>query len=592
MSAVIKRKPREYNLRSRVYFVLAVLALCATALFVRAVDLQVLRKDFYQAQGDARFLREVPIPAYRGNIVDRNGEPLAISTPMTSVWANPQEVLKHRDRLPELAAALAIDADSLVARLDERGDREFVYLKRHLSPQDAEQILALGVPGVNGQREFRRYYPAGEVFAHVIGFTDIDDRGQEGLELAFQDWLAGRPGLKRVIRDRRGRVVENVEMVREAEPGHELQLSLDRRLQYLSYRELKRALTEHQASSGSVVILDVATGEVLAMVNQPSYNPNARASGPVQARRNRAVTDVFEPGSVIKPFTVAAALESGRFTRETEIDTTPGTLKVGSHLVRDINNFGLINVERLLTKSSNVGAVRLAQQIESDHLWDMFHRFGFGEVTGSGFPGEAPGFLPPADRWREIEKATLSYGYGLNVTALQIASAYVALANGGRLRPPTFVKGTRNPDSAVIDPEIADDLTDMLRTVTGPDGSARRASISHYTVAGKTGTSRRASVGGYEKRYISLFAGMVPSHEPKYVAAIVINDPKGEAYYGGLVAAPVFSSIMGGAMRLMNVAPDAFDTLLAQESRRGTAYADVPLELDPAAEAVEGEVQP
>jgi cell division protein FtsI (penicillin-binding protein 3) len=559
----MKPRPRPPNVRARLYTVAMVLAVAGTALVVRAIDLQVLRKDFYQTQGDARFLREIAIPTSRGMITDRHGEPLAVSTPVESIWANPRVILSHRDRLGQMADALGMPVDVLEQRLAQRADREFVYLRRHMRPDAAQAILDLGVPGVNSQREFRRFYPGGEVLAHVIGFTNIDDRGQEGLELAFDEWLSGRPGSQRVIRDRLGRVVENVELVRPPQPGRDLALTIDRRIQYLAYRELKTAVLEHRAASGSVVVLDVASGEILAMVNTPSYNPNSRGAGDPGARRNRAVTDVLEPGSVIKPFTVIAGLESGQFRPETVIDTTPGRMQVARHIVRDVRNFGPVDLTRLLTKSSNVAAVRIALALPNEHLHDAFRRFGFGEFTGSGFPGESAGILPAPRSWGILEKATLSYGYGLSATPLQVAQAYAALGNGGRLRAPTFVRGALNPETAVVDPQLAARLVEMLETVTGGEGTAQLAAIPNYRVAGKTGTSRKAVAGGYQSRYISLFAGLVPASRPRLAAVVVINDPGGQHYYAGLVAAPAFARIMEGALRLMDIPPDDVRTWYA-----------------------------
>ena len=555
------------NTRARLHVVVATLALAATALVVRAVDLQVVRKDFYQAQGDQRFLRERAIPVSRGMIVDRNGEPLAVSTPVESIWAQPQELLQHRGRLRELALALEVEPELLEQRLSERAGREFVYLRRHLAPDQAAAILALDIPGVNSQREFRRYYPGGEVFAHLLGFTDIDDRGQEGLELAFDEWLSGEPGLRRIIQDRRGAIVEDVEMLRAPVAGRELRLSIDRRVQYLAYRELKAAMLEHRAESGSMVVVDVTSGEIVAMVNWPSYNPNSRGSGDTSARRNRAVTDVFEPGSVIKAFTVAAGLESGKFTPATMIDTHPGSMPVGNHLVRDIRDFGVIDVTRLLTKSSNIGSAKIAAQLDNEHFYDLFRRFGFGAPTGCGFPGESSGVLPEPRGWGVVEKATLSYGYGLSVTPLQLAVAYGALASGGRLRAPTFVADADTPISAVLDPEIAATVTRMLETVVmTPDGSGTKAAVPNFSVAGKTGTSRKAVAGGYQKRYISSFAGVVPASRPRLAGVVVINDPRGNDYYAGLVAAPVFGRVMPGALRLLNVTPDRVDVTLAHSA--------------------------
>jgi cell division protein FtsI (penicillin-binding protein 3) len=541
--------------RTRLYVVLTVLGLASSALVVRAVDLQVVRKDFYQEQGDARYLRDIDIPVSRGTIFDRNGEPLAVSTPVESIWANPMELLEHADRIGELARATGLDEDSLEKRLVERSDKEFYYIKRHLNPDDAQAVLDLGIPGVSSQREFRRYYPSGEVIGHVLGFTNIDDAGQEGLELAFDQWLAGEKGIKRVIRDRLGHEVENVELVREAKPGRDLTISIDRRIQYLAYRELKAALVEHHASSGSMVILDVPTGEILAMVNQPSFNPNARGNVDPAYRRNRAVTDVVEPGSTMKAFTISAALETGKWKPHTPIDTSPGTYTLYGHTISDVHNKGLIDVTGVITYSSNVGAAKIAATLGRDEMYDVFRRFGFGEVTGCGFPGESPGNLPIAKNWGPVEQATIAYGYGLSVTPLQLAQGYAALANDGRLRPPTFVKGGQAQDRAVIDPQIAATLRTMLETVVHPPGGGIKAAITNYRVAGKTGTSRTAIGGGYQKKYISLFAGMVPASQPRLVGVVVIHDPQG-AYYGALVSAPVFSKVMDGALRLLDVPPD------------------------------------
>lgn len=561
---------RMNGLHLRLAVIGGALAVGSAALVVRAVDLQLVENDFYQQQGNERFLREIPIATSRGMITDRNGEPLAVSTPVESVWADPQELLLHRDRLPELAEALGISRRLLRQRLTERKDKEFVYLRRHMNPDRAQDILKLGVPGVFSQREFRRFYPLGEAMAHVLGFTNIDDRGQEGLELAFDEWLTGKPGAKHVIRDRRGLIVENVDLIRAAQPGRPLTLSIDRRIQHLAYRGLKHALLEHNAASGSVVVLDVKTGEILAMVNQPSYNPNARAGGDTGPRRNRAVTDVIEPGSVVKAITVAAALETGKVEPDTIVETSPGYITLGGrYTVRDIRNFGTLNVTRIITKSSNVGAIKLSMGMDGEQLYDVFHRFGFGEVTGSGFPGESAGVLTPARRWGPVEKAAVSYGYGLSVTPLQAAQAYAAIGNGGRLMTPTFIKREDGEAAAqgrqVIDPQIAHSVLAMLETVTGPEGSARRAAVSGYRVAGKTGSSRKASGGGYQRKYISLFTGLVPVSDPRFAMAVVINDPKGSAYYGGLVAAPVFHEVMDGTLRLMDVPPDHLEQWLVAE---------------------------
>ncbi|WP_162473324.1 peptidoglycan D,D-transpeptidase FtsI family protein, partial [Novilysobacter arseniciresistens] len=546
------------------------LALCSVALVGRAFDVQVLNNDFYVRQGDARALREIPIPTSRGMITDRNGEPLAVSTPVESVWANPQELLKHPDRIPELAAALDVPADYLTRKLTQRADKEFMYLQRRINPSQAKKILAHGIPGVFSQREFRRFYPQGEALAHVLGFTNIDDAGQEGLELAFDEWLRGTPGAKRVIRDGQGRIIENVDLIRPAEPGHDLTLTIDRRIQYLAFRELRNALLEADASSGSVVVLDVATSEVLAMANLPSYNPNDLDGDRSDARRNRAVTDVVEPGSTMKPITIAAALSRGIVTPTTIVDTSPGYMANGRYTINDYRNYGALTVTGVITKSSNVGTARLVERLPDEYFHDVVAGFGYGSKPGSGFPGESSGVLAAPDQWSGTTKRTMSYGYGLSATPLQIAMAYAALANGGTLIPPTFVKGQRNEGERVLDEKVADQVMRMLQTVTEEGGTATGAAILGYHVGGKTGTARKFSpAGGYSDKYIALFAGVVPVENPRFAMVVVINEPdssKGYGYGGGAVAAPVFSNVMSGALRLMDVPPDDIETWLAAQA--------------------------
>jgi cell division protein FtsI (penicillin-binding protein 3) len=551
------------NATMRRWLVLALFGLGTLSLVARAVDLQVMDRDFLQGQGDARQQRVVEIPAHRGDIEDRNGEALAISTPVDSVWANPQQTMLARDRLGELGRVLGMDHDELYRRLAERAQREFVYIRRHINPDLAERVMALEVPGVAIQREYRRYYPMGEVVGHLLGFTDIDDHGQEGLELAYDEWLTGRPGAKRVLRDRLGRSVEDVESIRATVPGKTLLVSIDRRIQYLAYRELKAAVTDHKARSGSLVMLDPGTGEILAMVNQPAFNPNNRRDFRGRLYRNRAVTDVFEPGSTIKPFTIAAALESGSHRPSSLIDTAPGLLRVGRHTIRDIRNYGRIDLSTVITKSSNVGASKIALALDPEALWGIYHRVGFGAVTGSGFPGEAAGVLSDAGRWRELERATLGFGYGLSVTALQLAQAYAVLAADGVHRPATFMRDTSEaPGSGrrVLSQKTTAQLRGMLESVVGAQGTGNRAAVPGYRVAGKTGTVRKSTAGGYsEDRYVSVFAGMAPASNPRLVAVVVINEPDDGAYYGGEVAAPVFSRVVGGALRLLDVPPDNLD---------------------------------
>ncbi len=561
------RQRRQFDLRGRLLLVAAGLGLCSVALIGRAAYVQLVNNDFYQREGEARFLREIPIATSRGMITDRNGEPLAVSTPVESVWGNPKELLKVPDRLPQLAQALGIPLDEMTRKLSQKADKEFLYLKRRINPDEAHRIVALGIPGVFSQREYRRFYPQGEAMAHVLGFTNIDDRGQEGLELAFDDWLRGAPGVKKVIRDRQGRIVESIDLVRPAVPGKDLTLSVDRRIQYLAYRELRAALDKHKASSGSAVIMDVNTGEVLAMVNLPTYNPNAVGVGNQETHRNRAVTDVVEPGSTMKPLTVLSALSAGVVTPNTVFDTNPGYMPLGKYTIRDVHNFGVLTTTGVITRSSNIGAAKIAALVPDQKFYSTIRSFGYGSTPHSGFPGEAAGIVQPPDRWSGSTKTTMSYGYGLNVTALQIARAYCALGNGGHLLEPTFVKGQRNPSVQIADPKITREVVDMMETVV-TQGGAKAAGVLGYRVAGKTGTARQASGGGYAAgRYASLFAGLVPASHPRFATVIVINDSQEGGYYGGLVSAPVFHNIMEGALRLMDVPPDDIETWLAAQAR-------------------------
>lgn len=545
----------------RNHFLLGVLLLSAAMLMWRMVDLHVLRHDFLQGQGNARSLRTVSITAHRGMITDRHGEPLAISTPIDSIWANPQVLSLHRDRFADLAKALNKDIDDLQQLIGSKRKREFVYLQRRSHPDRVQQVMALKVPGVSLQREYRRYYPSSDVTGHLIGFTNIDDVGQEGVELVYDNLLRGISGSKHVVKDRLGRIIKNVDSIKLPEPGGVLALSIDRRIQYLAYSELKKAVLKHKAKSGSAVVLDVKTGEVLAMVNQPSFNPNNRRQLKGKNYRNRAVTDVFEPGSTLKPFTVAAALESGQYTPKTMVNTNPGYFKVGSNTVRDSKNLGTIDVATILQKSSNVGASKMALSLTPEQHWHMLARMGFGEITGSGYPGESSGILSDYHKWRDIDRATLSYGYGISSTVLQLTQAYSILANGGIARP---VRLTRIEDmnevrqqQRVIKASTAKQIREMLQRVIEPGGTGTRAAIKNYRVAGKTGTVRKSGVGGYlEDRYLSLFAGIAPVSNPRLAMVVLINEPNNGDYYGGVVAAPVFSNVIAGALRLLNVSPD------------------------------------
>ncbi len=538
--------------------VVAVVVAVAGLLLWRGLDLTVTHKDFLQGQGDARFLRVVNVPAHRGMILDRNGEPLAVSAQVDSVWVIPRELAAARDRWPELARVLDISIDYIHRLVAERIGREFVYLKRQVAPDLADRVEALEIPGVALQKEYRRYYPTAEVAAHVVGFTNVDDAGQEGLELLHDKSLRGESGSKRVIRDRLGRIVEDVENIRGARPGVDLYLSLDRRVQYLAYRELKAAVKKHRAKSGSVVVLDGESGEVLAMVNQPSYNPNNRTDLVSSRFRNRAVTDVFEPGSTIKPFTIATGLESGLFEPDTAIDTTPGLIKVGRHTIRDPRNYGVIDVSTVIRKSSNVGATKIALALPREKLWRVLSAVGFGAKTGSGLPGESSGILTDFTRWGEVHRATLSFGYGVSVTALQLARAYSVFAADGVLRPVGFQRGEQPvAGEQVLNKRTVWRVRRMLEKVLGEGGTGIRGRVAGYRVAGKTGTVRKSAEGGYaEDRYMAVFAGMAPVSQPRVVIAVVIDEPRGTDYYGGQVAAPLFAKVMEGALRFLGIAPD------------------------------------
>ncbi len=550
----------------RRWFLLSLYTACMAGLLFRVVDLQVLNKEFLQNHGDARALRVVKIPAHRGMITDRNGESLAISTPVNSIWAVPRKVIAGGSKLDKLAGYLQMDEEELTSLLNDRIGRQFVYLKRQVAPALAEQVMSLDIPGISLQREYRRYYPAGEVTSHVLGFTNIDDSGQEGMELAYDSWLKGSPGSKRVLKDRLGRIIENIESITTPDPGNQLVLAIDRRVQYLAYRELKNAVIHHKARAGTLVMLDVKTGEIIAMVGQPSYNPNNRTGLKSGNYRNRSLTDVFEPGSTLKPFTIATALESGLYDLKTTIDTRPGFFKVGDHTIRDHRNYGVIDLATVMKKSSNVGASKIALSLEPLDFWSTLSKVGFGQATGSGFPGEVSGYLNPYNNWSEIEQATLSYGYGISVTALQLAQAYMVFATDGMMLPVSFLKVTEPVNGTRIFSEnVARQVRAILETVVQKGGTGHRASIEGYRVAGKTGTARKTTVGGYSKdRHLSLFAGMAPASNPRLVVVVMIDEPEEEKYYGGLVAAPVFSNVMAGALRLLDIPPDDLPVMNGQ----------------------------
>lgn len=531
----------------------------------KAVALHVLERDFLQEEGDARTIRTVPLVANRGLITDRNGEPLAMSTPVTSIWADPSEIDPGEERLGELARLLDLETEVLRARLEQNRGRRFMYLQRHLAPTEAEQVLALNIAGVYEQREYRRFYPHGEVTAHLIGFNDIDGNGQEGMERAYNDWLQGVPGSRRVIKDRRGNIIEELNTIELAQPGKDLRLSIDLHLQNLAYRELKTEYLKRSAKSASVVVLDVATGEVLAIASQPSYNPhNKSLIEDVSVTRNRAFTDIYEPGSTMKPFTIAAALESGRYTPDTVIETGNGWMTVAGRTVQDLFGYGALTTTGVITKSSNVGTSKIAAEIGADPIVDVLERFGFGRAPGAGFPGEQTGVVPDPDRLGRHATAVLSFGYGLSATAVHLAQAYSILADEGMRKPVALLKLNEDeiatlPRERVISPIIARQVVEMLKTVVDRSrgGAVTAAQIPFYNVAGKTGTSHVVGASGYEENlHNSLFVGLAPATRPEIIVVVIVNEPKGDEHLGGQVAAPVFSRIAAGAMRILNVPPD------------------------------------
>ncbi len=544
----------------RFRIVLALLALLVGVIAWRIVDLQVTDQAFLQGQGDARSVRHIPIPAHRGLITDRNGEPLAVSTPVTTLWGNPKELQAARARWPELAKALGQDAASLSERLQSQASREFIYLVRGLTPEQGQDVLDLKIPGVYSQEEFRRFYPAGEVAAHVVGFTDIDDRGREGMELAYDEWLAGVPGKRQVLKDRRGRLIKDVQVVKNAKAGKAMALSIDLRLQYLAHSELRNVVHEYGAKAASLVMVDVKTGEILAMANQPTYNPNNRRNLQPAAMRNRAMIDVFEPGSTVKPFSIAAALGTGKYQPDSVVNTLPGWMRIGRYTIRDVSRGGMLSLTGILMKSSNVGISKIALDIGAEPVYAVMQQAGFGQDTGLGFPGERVGNLPNHRKWRDAETASLAYGYGLSVTAVQLAHAYAVLGNQGVNVPLSLLRLDQTQDGVqVIDKQISATVLQMLRAVVEEEGGGgARAKVPGYHVGGKSGTAKKISgTGGYTKdAYRSFFAGVAPLSNPRIAAVVVVDEPSKGQYYGGLVAAPVFGKVMARALRLMNVAPD------------------------------------
>ena len=549
----------------RVYLLLFVMSLCVLLIAWKLSNLHITERDFLQGQGDARTIRTIPLVANRGLITDRNGEPLAVSTPVQSIWVDPRKVTGDSESIKILAKELELNEDVLTQNLKSKSNLEFLYIKRRLPPSEAMEIMNLNLEGVYSQQEYQRFYPQGEATAHLVGFSNVDDVGQEGLELTYDDWLRGVPGRRQVMKDRRGNIIGELNTIQTAQPGKRLELSIDFRVQNIAYRELKEEFVARRARAASIVILDVNTGEVLAMANQPSYNPHNKSDmTDFSVLRNRAITDVFEPGSTVKAFTIAAALETGLYQPDTIIETSPGWMMVSGNEVKDLFDYGTLTTSGVITKSSNVGSSKIALDIGAEPIRDVMSRLGFGEVLGTGFPGERSGVLPNPRKWGRHVTATFSFGYGLSATALQLANAYSVIADNGFRKPVSLLKLSDQevkdlPRSQVLKSEITNNVREMLRTVVDASsgGSALEANVPFYSVAGKTGTAHVVGSSGYEENlHNSLFVGMLPATNPKIVIVVIVNEPKGEEHYGGQVAAPVFSRVASGAMRILNISPD------------------------------------
>ena len=557
---------KTYFFYWRVHLILFAMFACVLVIAWKVGMLHIAERDFLQDQGDARTIRTVPLVANRGLITDRNGEPLAVSTPVQSIWVDPRKIARDSETIRILARQLELNESVLEQNINSKSNLEFLYLKRRLSPAEAKRVLNLNLEGVYSQQEYQRFYPQGEVTAHLIGFSNVDDIGQEGLELTYDEWLRGVPGKRQVMKDRRGNIIEELNTIQTAQPGKSLELSIDFRIQNIAYRELKEEFITRRAKGASIVVLDVVTGEVLAMANQPSYNPhNKSGMTDFSVLRNRAITDVFEPGSTVKAFTIAAALETGLYSPGTIIETSPGWMMVSGNEVKDLFDYGTLTTAGVITKSSNVGSSKIALDIGAEPIRDVMARVGFGEVLGTGFPGERSGVLPNPRKWGRHVTATFSFGYGLSATALQLANAYSVLADNGIRKPASLLKLSDQAikdvrREKVIEAEITSEVRKMLRTVVDASsgGSALEANVPFYSVAGKTGTAHVVGEAGYEENlHNSLFVGMLPASDPRIVIVVVINEPKGDEHYGGQVAAPVFSRVAAGAMRILNISPDA-----------------------------------
>ncbi|MCL2589679.1 MAG: penicillin-binding protein 2 [Betaproteobacteria bacterium] len=539
----------------RARLVLVVLLMGMAALLGRSIYLQGIHNEFLQAKGESRYARVLEVPATRGRIADRNGNLLAVSTPVSSIWAFPSDASQlDPGQLRQLAQLLDMNVAELNARI--AGGRDFVFLKRQVSPEIASKVAALNLSGIYQQKEYRRYYPSGEVMAHVLGFTSVEDHGQEGIELAFESLLAGQPGSRRVIKDRRGQVVEDVGSIRLPRDGEDVALAMDARIQYLAYSTLREAVQQHHAKAGSVVVIDVRTGEILALVNAPAFNPNNRTHLSGEQLRNRVFTDAFEPGSIMKPFVAAMAIESGKFRASTPIDTS--SFKIGDRTIHDVHSERTLTVAEVIQKSSNIGAARLGLAFEPEQMWALYDRLGFGSPTGLGFPGEVGGKLRPAKDWKPVEQATMSYGHGISVSLIQMARAYLAFARNGDIVPLSLTRVDEPPVGVqVFSSRVAHEMRQIMETVVSPGGTAVRAQVTGYRVAGKTGTANKIENGRYVNKYVSSFVGLAPVSNPRLIVAVMIDEPSANQHFGGMVAAPVFAQVTEGALRALGVAPDS-----------------------------------
>jgi len=557
------RKLSISDFSSRRNFLLLFMMACMLVLIGRAIDLQVFNKQFLKEEGDKRQVDDVSVSAYRGMIKDRNEEPLAISTPVESVGINPRE-LKYlkEDQIMQMEKLLSLPAGKISELIKQYAQRRFIYIARRVNPQISDQVKALKLDGVYFEREFKRFYPAGAVSAHLVGFTDFEDVGQEGMEFYYEKQLKGSEGSKRVVKDGQRRIIEDIENIKEPVSGKNIELSIDQRIQYLAYRELQLAVSINKAKSGALVVLDAKNGEILAAVNQPSFNPNTKSSLTEGSHRNRALTDIFEPGSTVKPFVVAAALDGG-YISPGSMFVTNGTYQIGRNTVKDVHNYGTLDLTHVIKKSSNIGVSMMALKMPPKYFWNIYHKLGFGVSAGSGFPGEASGTMRDYKKWNDFDRAIMSFGYGLSSSALQLARAYTALADDGVLHSVSLLKREEDNGAVrVFSAKTAKSVRKMMETVLMKDGTAYEARVNGYSAAGKTGTVKKAGAGGYtEKNYFAVFAGMAPATDPRLIIVVMIDEPSAGQYYGGLVSAPVFSKVMAGALRILEVAPDQEETM-------------------------------